>query len=204
MLRNLNTGKSLSREVKKMNSDNSQMNSPHFLSTKRRLTRSEYFLYLLAFSAIQYLAIVIAVDRHAEGPAVIFSLVLAALMMLPTIQRFHDLDRSGLWAFTTLIPVVNIVPGIYLLFFRGTIGPNRFGRDPLNSNVREIKTEPRETHQIEKTKNLSGSRIEPKVVTELDSESIEARLIKLRQLRDNGLISDTVYKRKEQEILEGL
>ena len=49
------------------------------------------------------------------------------------VRRFHDLDRSGLYAFGLLVPLYNLYLGIILLFKKGTAGENRFGSDPLAS-----------------------------------------------------------------------
>lgn len=50
-------------------------------------------------------------------------------------RRVHDIDlsRKG-WALGILLWVitVGIVPNLYLLFKKGTNGPNRYGPDPLN------------------------------------------------------------------------
>lgn len=45
--------------------------------------------------------------------------------------RMHDLDKSGWWIFIALVPVVGILIYIYRVVQRGTVGPNRFGADPL-------------------------------------------------------------------------
>ena len=47
------------------------------------------------------------------------------------IRRFHDLDRCGFWALLLFIPLVNFIVSLYLLFARGTVGPNSYGEDPL-------------------------------------------------------------------------
>lgn len=47
-------------------------------------------------------------------------------------KRWHDRDKSGWWTLIVLIPVAG---GIWFLIecgiLRGTMGPNRFGPDPL-------------------------------------------------------------------------
>ena len=46
------------------------------------------------------------------------------------IKRLHDLNNNGWWSILIFIPFVNIAFAIYLLFFRGTKEPNRFGNPP--------------------------------------------------------------------------
>jgi uncharacterized membrane protein YhaH (DUF805 family) len=43
------------------------------------------------------------------------------------VKRFHDLDHSGWMCLLTLIPLVNLLVGLYLLFAPGSDRPNRFG-----------------------------------------------------------------------------
>ncbi len=48
------------------------------------------------------------------------------------VKRLHDTDKSGWWILLFLIPIVNIVLALYMLFADGTVGPNRYGLDPKN------------------------------------------------------------------------
>ncbi len=52
------------------------------------------------------------------------------------IRRFHDKDKSGLWVLITFIPILgNIFELISLGFLEGTVGPNRYGDDPVSRDV---------------------------------------------------------------------
>ena len=48
------------------------------------------------------------------------------------VKRWHDRDKSGWWVLIALVPLVG---GIWAFVecgcLRGTVGPNRFGPDPL-------------------------------------------------------------------------
>ena len=55
---------------------------------------------------------------------------LAANIMMG-VRRLHDLDKSGWWMLLLFVPLVNILFYIYILFFKGTEGPNQYGEDPL-------------------------------------------------------------------------
>ena len=55
----------------------------------------------------------------------VFGLVLS-------VKRWHDRNKSGRWVLINLVPVVGwLWHLIECGFLRGTIGPNRFGQDPL-------------------------------------------------------------------------
>lgn len=59
------------------------------------------------------------------------NLPFAVSSIMLKIRRLHDLDRPGWNVIGQFIPFVNIVLLIYLLFYKGTDGPNRYGPDPL-------------------------------------------------------------------------
>jgi uncharacterized membrane protein YhaH (DUF805 family)/Tfp pilus assembly protein PilE len=45
------------------------------------------------------------------------------------VRRLHDLDKSGWLMLLMIVPLVNLGLAIYLLFFPGTTGENRFGEE---------------------------------------------------------------------------
>ena len=51
------------------------------------------------------------------------------------VKRLHDLGRPGRHWWLLVIPIYNIYFALVLLLQRGTIGPNRFGPDPLRAPV---------------------------------------------------------------------
>lgn len=53
-------------------------------------------------------------------------------------RRFNDLDRSGWWLLTFLVPLVNIAASIYLMFFPGSDGPNKFGSAPVANSTATV------------------------------------------------------------------
>ena len=79
----------------------------------------------LATAAIEALELLFAVMILV---LCIFGFV-AGIMMLA--RRLHDLDKSGWWMLLLFVPLVNILFYIYILFFKGTEGPNQYGEDPL-------------------------------------------------------------------------
>jgi uncharacterized membrane protein YhaH (DUF805 family) len=50
-------------------------------------------------------------------------------------RRLNDLNRSGWWFLLFLIPLVNLVLAIYILFFPGTDGDNNFGPAPVANST---------------------------------------------------------------------
>lgn len=56
--------------------------------------------------------------------AIVFSVMFAK-------RRLNDLNRSGWWFLLFIIPIVNLLMAIYLVFFPGTRGTNDFGPAPV-------------------------------------------------------------------------
>ena len=58
-----------------------------------------------------------------------------SLLMVPSrisnsVKRLHDLGKSGWLALLFLIPVVNLIFGIYVAFFKGEEFDNKYGPNP--------------------------------------------------------------------------
>ena len=65
----------------------------------------------------------------------ILMLVLIAGRTVLVIRRLHDLGRSGWLSLVSLVPIVNWVLGIYLLFTKGQAGSNKYGSQPLSGRA---------------------------------------------------------------------
>ena len=105
-----------------------------FFSFKGRLNRKPYFLYNLGIGMMSGLIQFIVESSNSSLIAIlgfVAVLILTGCSISVMVKRLHDLDKSGYFGFIMLIPLVNIFFGLYLLFFKGTTGYNRFGEDPL-------------------------------------------------------------------------
>ena len=109
-----------------------------FLRYDNRLNRKRYFFRGLALGAavsiITNLITMIAVSMNSSAIAMlgtIISIAAAIPSFMLIIRRLHDLNRPAWWCIGVFVPLVNLVLGIYLLFFKGTDGPNDYGPDPL-------------------------------------------------------------------------
>jgi uncharacterized membrane protein YhaH (DUF805 family) len=123
-----------------------------YAAFKGRAPRSEYWWFSL-FTVLVYLAasvplIAIAANQQNAGQrledstafvpfAALLGLCFLALL-LPTlavsVRRLHDLDWSGWWYLTLLVPYLGSLAALVMLIgfcFRGTAGANRFGENPL-------------------------------------------------------------------------
>ena len=109
-----------------------------FLRYDNRLNRKRYFFRCLvlgaAVSIITKLITMIAVSMNSStistlGTIISIVAIISSSMLI--IRRLHDLNRPAWWCIGVFVPLVNLVLGIYLLFFKGTDGPNDYVPDPL-------------------------------------------------------------------------
>jgi uncharacterized membrane protein YhaH (DUF805 family) len=109
------------------------------LSARGRLGRLRYLAYSfaigLAGNAITVgLVAALGPMTHSGGMAVLviapISIFLLVVSFFLIIQRLHDLNASGWLSLLMLVPFVNLIVAIALLFMPGTEGENRFGLQP--------------------------------------------------------------------------
>ena len=90
---------------------------------------------LLAASVIAWLepsglSDTVGIALTMTGPvAVLF------ISMMFTAKRLHDVDWNGWLSLLMLIPIVNLILGLVLVFMPGTDSENRFGLKPPPNNV---------------------------------------------------------------------
>ncbi|MEZ3501229.1 DUF805 domain-containing protein [Pantoea sp. KPR_PJ] len=102
-----------------------------------RCRRKTFWLFLL-FSTLISLACS-AVDEllglNVFRDQGLLSLIYSVAVLIPSVavgvRRLHDLDRSGWWLLIMLIPLLGTLLLLIYFCLRGTVGPNRFGPDPL-------------------------------------------------------------------------
>ena len=65
----------------------------------------------------------------------VFYIVTIVVSVMFAKRRLNDLNRSGWWFLLFIIPIVNLVLAIYLIFFPGTDGSNNFGPPPVANSI---------------------------------------------------------------------
>ncbi|MBB3308640.1 uncharacterized membrane protein YhaH (DUF805 family) [Rhizobium sp. BK196] len=124
-----------------------------------RASRSEYWWFYLFYVLVAFAFAVVAIgvataSGGVEGgvPSTIIAIgAIGGLFVLGTIipflavqiRRFHDRNMSGWWYLALiilgLIPYVGFIASIAIFVISvlpGTVGPNKFGPDPLRPEVR--------------------------------------------------------------------
>ena len=106
-------------------------------STKGRVNRAWFFWHILlddlviagAGAALLWAPDVLAPIFKLPMAGVTLGAAWAAIAI--TVKRLHDMGRPGRHFLFMLIPIVNIIFGLQLLFTPGDEGDNEYGPDPL-------------------------------------------------------------------------
>lgn len=107
-----------------------------------RMNRKPYFLgdvvFCFTYTLITKLLIFFGEVYYSDFLDLLITglLLLSWLMFVIFIsfwaaRRLHDLNYSGWYQLLGLVPIINIILGLFMLFKRGTQGPNDYGPDPL-------------------------------------------------------------------------
>ena len=109
----------------------------NYVTFSSRAVRSQYWYWALFCILVGIGSVVIDAALFPRSYMRPVNAIAELVLFLPTlalsIRRLHDLDRSGWWFLLIFIPLIG---GIWLLVWfcmRGTVGPNRFGPDPLGA-----------------------------------------------------------------------
>ncbi len=133
-----------------LDSGHEAMYEPKVFSFSGRIGRMRYLAYSFGISfllmfIVGFVTAMMGYMGEAAGESMLGIVVLgvSALVYLAVIvlsigfakRRFNDLDRSGWWILTFLVPLVNLLVSIYLVFFPGSEGSNKFGPAPAENSM---------------------------------------------------------------------
>jgi uncharacterized membrane protein YhaH (DUF805 family) len=98
-----------------------------------RARRAEYWYFILLYDVFYIPCLIIdyAAGLYVIEGVGVLSLLVNLVFLLPgwgvLVRRYHDVDKR---AWFGLVPIYNLI----LLFSAGTVGQNRFGPDPKQTN----------------------------------------------------------------------
>lgn len=105
-----------------------------------RISRSEFWKGVAILVAVAVaVAIVSGLVRNISAlriPMALLTVVVAIVQLVGSlflnIKRYHDRNKSGWWVLIGIVPVVGQIWNfVETGCLRGTVGPNRFGPDPV-------------------------------------------------------------------------
>jgi uncharacterized membrane protein YhaH (DUF805 family) len=95
-----------------------------FFTSKGRDRRLSFILTQLVVGGVGSLIITFLNNWVVlQIPVVI---IVSLTLLRSIVRRLHDLNRSEWWALLALVPIINVFMAIYLIFFKGTPGPNKY------------------------------------------------------------------------------
>ncbi len=114
---------------------------PRLLSFQGRETRTNYFLISLCASIFCFMlvaAIAAILDTYRVSgrqtavaiACVIIIFFLYWIVWAAAVRRCHDMGKTGWFVLLSLIPAVNIMVGLMLMFGGGDPGENKYGPNP--------------------------------------------------------------------------
>ena len=124
-----------------------ELYQPKIFSFDGRIGRMRYLAYGIGVNFI-LMAVMIplggatAVMGGEAGTSMLGMLVIGIFYIATFVisimfakRRLNDLNRSGWWFLLFLIPIINLLMAIYILFFPGTGGDNNFGPAPVANST---------------------------------------------------------------------
>ncbi len=123
---------------------------PKFFSPSGRIGRLRYLAYNTAVNLVLTMAVLPMLGTSAfmgssgdiAGIGMIGGIAIAILYLVSIVltimfgkRRLNDLNRSGWYILLFIIPPLNLVLIIYMLFFRGTDGNNKFGQKAVPNTI---------------------------------------------------------------------
>lgn len=115
---------------------------PKLFAMKGRIGRLRYIAYLFGISILNMVPVMVimgvlgATGMFAGSPdamagvSMLFYIPLMVFSFVLAKRRFNDANRSGWLALLLLVPILNFVVSLYLLFAAGTEGDNDYGPAP--------------------------------------------------------------------------
>lgn len=120
-------------------------------SPSGRIGRLRYLAYGTAMALVSYAVMGVAIFLLGASPGAgdgaaggfmmangLISIVALVFAFIWAIKRLHDLDKSGWLSVLMIVPLVNLILVLFLLFARGTPGGNRYGPPPV-ANTTGVK-----------------------------------------------------------------
>jgi len=108
------------------------------LTTKGRISRGAYWdFHVGVFVLFAVLGLLLNREWMPEWAKTLTGLLVSPVLFVAIIvqvKRWHDLDRSGVWVFINLIPLIGgLITLIFCFCIKGTTGANRYGPDLLEA-----------------------------------------------------------------------
>lgn len=120
-------------------------------SYKGRWNRKKFWLYPLGLTLLilvpEFIILMLADNlgmnalSMAMGVVMLISYIyIIYVSVCSYIKRLRDLDKNPWMTLLMFVPIVSLFLAIYCGFWKGTVGPNKYGADPLGGEAKEATT----------------------------------------------------------------
>lgn len=99
-----------------------------FINPVGRMSRKMYTMRTLILGGIWFLSYVLQGKGVSESLFILVTILFSFIFLIQTARRFQDIGWSPVFSFLMMIPYVNLMTYLALLYFKGNSGANRFGR----------------------------------------------------------------------------
>jgi uncharacterized membrane protein YhaH (DUF805 family) len=107
-----------------------------------RARRMEYWMFMIVNFLVYAGLLVIdrmmghAIGEYGPGPlCAIYGLAVALPWLAVVFRRLHDTDRTGLWIFIHMLPLLGSIIFFIFMVMDSTPGTNRFGPNPKSASA---------------------------------------------------------------------
>lgn len=112
------------------------MDFAKLFNAEGRVGRKDWIIWIVGVAIVFGILSWILGDR-GQWVQAILSILAGIAGIFMGIKRLHDLDKTGWLYLLAIVPIVNFFFAIYLIFFKGTVGDNKYGSpesgSPFNS-----------------------------------------------------------------------
>jgi uncharacterized membrane protein YhaH (DUF805 family) len=110
-----------------------------------RSRRMEYWSFVLfnfvVFVVLAGIDALLGTFSSASGVGLLSGIYLLATLvpiLALSVRRLHDIDRSGWWVLTYLLPLIGPLVLLVFAVLDGTPGDNRYGPNPKGATARAV------------------------------------------------------------------
>ena len=132
-----------------LNSGAAAVYDPKIFSTSGRIGRMRYILYSLMLNAISLgiigvvFAAMFSIGSDGSKSSMGVMMILYPVVLIPVLvfaiifakRRLNDFNQTGWLALLFIIPLVNVILSLMLLFAPGTKASNKYGPMPSDKNA---------------------------------------------------------------------
>ncbi|MGP2527400.1 DUF805 domain-containing protein [Acidaminococcus sp. LBK-2] len=103
---------------------------PMYFSFEGRLSRGTYvYRWLILLLSAVVIGLISGIISFLAPLGMVALIALAVSQISLAVRRLHDRGHSGLWLLVCVVPALNLLMFIYLLFAQGQPGQNEYGME---------------------------------------------------------------------------